>query len=132
MEHTKLHNWPDDKFQAMDIQRVLAEDVIISDNIPEIKTIAAVDTAYGKNAEMVFAAAVVTTFPEIEEVEKKFQFEEVTFPHIPGMFYFREGPTIIKALEKLNTSRRHARTEIFNCSNRDFLHLLCRFGPSHK
>lgn len=103
MEHRKLHDWPTDKFQAMDIQRDLSTQVEISDNISDIKYIAAVDTAYGKNAEIVFASAVVTTFPEIDEVEKTFQFDPVSFPYIPGMFYFREGETIIKTLEKLQT-----------------------------
>lgn len=85
----------------MDIQRALSEDVEISDNFSDVNLIAAVDTAYGNNAELVFASAVVTTFPEIEEVEKTVQYDQVAFPYIPGMFYFREGPSIIKALEKL-------------------------------
>ena len=70
MKAKKIHVWPDDKFKAMDIQRTLADDIEISDNLNEVNIIAAVDTAYGNNAELIFASAVVTTFPEIEEIEK--------------------------------------------------------------
>ena len=54
MKAKKIHVWPDDKFKAMDIQRTLADDIEISDNLNEVNIIAAVDTAYGNNAELIF------------------------------------------------------------------------------
>lgn len=105
MEIRKLHKWPADKFEAMDIQNELAEQVQIlsSIEVDEIKTVAAVDTAYGVNAEVIFAAAAVFSFPDIDEIERRFQYDRVEFPYIPGMFYFREGPTIEKVLLKLES-----------------------------
>ena len=103
MEFINQHKWPENKFEAIDIQRELAENIQILPNYDDVKLIASVDTAYGKNADIVFASAVVYTFPEIEEVERRFHYAEVTFPYIPGMFYFREGPTMISALEKLES-----------------------------
>lgn len=103
MEYKILHDWPNNKSEALEIQKELADKIVISGNYDEIKLIAAVDTAYGKNAELVFASAVIFSFPEISEVERTFQYDSVKFPYIPGLFYFREGLTIIKALAKLRS-----------------------------
>ncbi|HDL01095.1 MAG TPA: endonuclease V [candidate division Zixibacteria bacterium] len=102
MELVHSHPWATNKYEAIEIQRELAKSIEILPNYDDINYIASVDTAYGKNADIVFASAVLCTFPEIEEVERRSHYGEVSFPYIPGMFYFREGPTIIKALEKLN------------------------------
>ncbi|MFQ5452747.1 MAG: endonuclease V [Candidatus Zixiibacteriota bacterium] len=101
MEYKIHHHWPENKFEAIEIQKKLAEKIQIDGNYDDIKLIAAVDTAYGKNADLIFAASVLVTFPEIEEVERTFQYEPVNFPYIPGYFYFREGHVIINTLAKL-------------------------------
>jgi len=79
----------------------MADRVETFGNVSDIKLIAAVDTAYGHNSETIYAASVVVTFPEIEVIEKTFQYDKVKFPYIPGLFYFREGSVIIKALTKI-------------------------------
>lgn len=67
----------------------------------EPRLVAAVDAAYGYGGEMLYASAVVTTFPEIEIVERSFFFGEMTFPYLPGLLFYREGSVILKALAKL-------------------------------
>lgn len=101
MELVHTHPWTTDKFQAIEIQQEMAKAIEILPNFDDINYIASVDTAYGKNAETVFASAVLCSFPEIEEIDRRSQYDEMQFPYIPGMSYFREGPTMIKALEKL-------------------------------
>jgi deoxyribonuclease V len=103
MNYRSLHEWPQSRREAEHIVSDLAEQVEIAPVLQEPKTIAAVDTAYGKNAEVVFTSAVLVSFPEIEEIERTFQYGQVSFPYLPGLFYFREGETIIKALSKLKT-----------------------------
>lgn len=103
MQLTKFFDWPSNKIEAFDIQKEMAKKVEIFSNLDEIKLIAAVDTAYGKNAEVIYASAVLIKFPDLEEVERRFQYDKVSFPYIPGMFYFREGATIEKVLQKLDT-----------------------------
>lgn len=102
MKLVHTHPWPKDKYEAIEIQRELAKSIEILPNYDDINQIVSVDIAYGKNADIVFASAVLCTFPEIEEIERRSHYSEVTFPYIPGMFYFREGPAMIKALEKLD------------------------------
>ncbi len=101
MEYRKLHEWPQTKREAELIVSELASKVEITPVLDEPRSIAAVDTAYGKNAEIVFTSAVLVSFPEIEEIERTFQYDEVRFPYLPGLFYFREGEAMIKALSKL-------------------------------
>jgi deoxyribonuclease V len=76
--------------------------VTLRGNLSEPKLIGAVDTAYGYGGEKLYASAVVMTFPDLEEVARMSQFCEVTFPYIPGLFYFREGPAIVDALAGLS------------------------------
>ncbi len=101
MEYHQLHEWPTNRVEAYAIQETLAKQVQLLPGAKSPELIAAVDTAYGYAAEIVYASVVVTTFPEIEIVERAQHYSAVSFPYIPGLFYFREGPTIISALEKI-------------------------------
>lgn len=70
-------------------------------NEPEL--IAAVETAYGYGGEIAYSAAVVLTFPEMKEVERSLAHCSTEFPYVPGLFYFREGPSLVAALEQLKS-----------------------------
>lgn len=104
MELRNEHQWPVEKFEAIELQKEFAQHVQILPNFDDVTLIAAVDTAYGRNADIIYASAVIYTFPEIDEVEKRFHYAEVKFPYTPGLLYFREGPAILAALEKLETT----------------------------
>lgn len=93
--------WPKNRSEAAAVQASLADKVELLSHYKEINTIAAVESAYGLNAETVYVSVVVCTFPEIKEIERKVHYGPVGFPYVPGMFFFREGEVIIKALEKL-------------------------------
>lgn len=101
MHHEIAHSWPTSRGQAMAIQRELCERVDISGNFRPPSTIAAVETAYGYEGKVVFAATAVVTFPELEVVERTFAHRPAVFPYVPGLFYFREGPAMIAALEQI-------------------------------
>jgi len=93
--------WPATKTEALVHQKRAANAVKLLGHFDDLKLVAAVDTAYGKNAEVVYASAVVVSFPEIEEVDRAFQYDAVKFPYVPGLFFYREGETMLKALCKL-------------------------------
>ncbi len=95
------HNWPRTKREAYIIQKEAADKISLLPDIDTPKLIAAVDTAYGYGGETVYASAVVTTFPEIEEIERFSRFGPVKFPYVPGLLFFREGPVILEALAGL-------------------------------
>ena len=101
MEYINLHDWPTDKNEAVILQNQLAGKIESHGNIDNLRLVAAVETSYGKNSDHIYASTVVTTFPDIEEVERTFHYCTLKFPYIPGLFYFREGPVILSALEKI-------------------------------
>jgi len=101
LEYINLHDWPTDKIEAVELQNQLAGKIEKHGNIDNLCLVAAVETSYGKNSDYIYASAVVTTFPEINEVARTVHYTRLDFPYIPGLFYFREGPVILSALEKI-------------------------------
>lgn len=75
MEITPLHSWDVSPKEAIKIQRELRRK-IIKEN--------------------------VLNFPTLSVVEQATAMVPVTFPYIPGLLAFREGPAVLPALEKLN------------------------------
>ena len=100
-ENEGLDRGPYTRFEAQRIQDELASCVDLYGSQVEPKLIAAVDTAYGQDGDVLYACATVTTFPEIEEVERSCYHGRPSFPYVPGLLFFREGPIVVGALEKL-------------------------------
>jgi deoxyribonuclease V len=65
------------------------------------RLIAGVDAAFTENN--VIAAACLYSFPELVPLEDAVAAETLSFPYIPGLLSFREGPAIIRAIQKLTT-----------------------------
>lgn len=95
------HEWPSTPEQALVFQHACKTQVSLTGNNRQPKLIAAVDTAYGYNGEHIYASAIVMDFASLTEVEKRSAGGPVTFPYIPGLFYFREGPAMVEALSML-------------------------------
>jgi len=65
-----------------------------------VSTIAGVDV--GIHGGILRAAVVVLNYPELGIVENATATRPVTFPYIPGLLSFREGPVILDAIEKIS------------------------------
>jgi deoxyribonuclease V len=89
--------------EATEIQKELAEKVIIEDVPDSINYVAGIDVSQYifKKDSPFYAVVVVHSFPDLEMVEKTDYSEYVDFPYIPGFLAFWEVPVIIKALEKI-------------------------------
>ena len=98
------HYWNLPPKKAIELQKHLARKVIRQSciSIRSIKTIAGIDTSYRSN--MACAAVVVLNLKHLELMEYKTAILPIEFPYIPGLLSFREGPAIIKALQKLKTT----------------------------
>ncbi len=103
LELRYVHDWPGTKPEAFEAQKEVMPLVKTRGNGEDPELVAAVDTAYGYGGETLYAAAVVLTFPDLEEVERSYHIGKVEFPYIPGLFYYREGPVIVEVLKKLQT-----------------------------
>jgi deoxyribonuclease V len=91
-----------DPAEAHKIQELLRHHCILERTIDicEIRYVAGADAAYDQDT--IYAAVVVMKYPGLEVMEKTCSVQEVSFPYIPGLLAFREGPAILDAFSNLS------------------------------
>lgn len=98
-----IQEWPSTEEEAAAEQERLREAADLTSAGPgvgEARTVAGVDVAYGDDGRLVAAAVVLDA--ETLEVLDEAVFEGRTgFPYIPGLLAFRELPSVVAALERL-------------------------------
>jgi deoxyribonuclease V len=126
MRFTALHDWDVSPTEARAIQADLAGRVDLSDAISfeAIATVAGIDNAYvTKHGETTAGAVVVVlTFPGMEVIEMAVAWVPVSFPYVPGMLSFREGPAVLAACVDLTIE-----PDVILCDGQGFAHPR-RFG----
>jgi deoxyribonuclease V len=103
MRIRKLHDWDVPTKEAAKIQERLRPRLRAAPLRPWPRRVAGVDVAYVKQAGRACAAVVVFALPALEAVDEARVVVRSTFPYIPGLLTFREGPAIIAAFGKLTT-----------------------------
>lgn len=101
MKIDQLHDWNLDPKAAVALQRQLAPK-LISDRplaLDRVLCVAGLDVSVRRNRSR--AAAVVMSYPQLEVLEIARAERETSFPYIPGLLAFREGPVILDALRRL-------------------------------
>ncbi len=93
-------DWNISEREALAIQEKLAGEVITENRLKDVRKIAGIDMGVSGNQGR--AAVAVLTFPDLELCEQAVFEGPVTFPYIPGLFSFREGPMAIAALNELS------------------------------
>jgi len=97
------HPWNLPVKEAEALQARLAAQVISRTAFKRkaITTVAGIDVGF--QGDVARAAAVVLSFPGLEPLDFSLGEAPVTFPYVPGLLAFREGPAVLAALEKLAT-----------------------------
>ena len=103
MKATALHSWQVSTHEAIAIQKRLRLRIITENMLGELRYIAGADIATSKDSPKAYAGVVVLSYPTLEVVEERGLEDEVTFPYIPGLLAFREGPLLLKVFEQLTT-----------------------------
>ena len=100
------HRWDLSVAEAKALQPQLAEKVVAETTFDPaaVRTVAGVDVSFQK--DVAHAAVVVLSFPGLEPVDYALSEARpgqagVTFPYVPGLLTFREGPSVLNALENL-------------------------------
>lgn len=101
MKPQDLHPWHVPVEQAMGIQEELAEEVALENDFDDVEYVAGADIAVDKARGMGFAAVVLYTFPSLVPQETAVAKGKLTFPYMPGLLSFREGPLLLEALCRL-------------------------------
>ncbi len=96
-----LHPWDVNVEEAIQIQENLRDHLILKNTFAEVRTIGGGDVTYSKDRNSLFAAITVLSFPKMEILDIATAQGEISFPYIPGLLSFREGPVLIKAFQKL-------------------------------
>jgi deoxyribonuclease V len=95
------HRWDLTVTEAKALQAELANQVVRETTFDagNVRTVAGVDVGIRRSKAR--AAVVVLRFPHLDLVDYALAELPVTFPYVPGLLAFREGPSVIAALEKI-------------------------------
>ncbi|NJM58896.1 MAG: deoxyribonuclease V [Synechococcales cyanobacterium RU_4_20] len=103
MQIPELTDWPRDAKAAIALQHQLAPQIITTDRLGEIATVAGVDVGFEDSGATTRAAVVLLSFPDLALIEMAIARSPTGFPYIPGLLSFREVPTVLKAFQQLKT-----------------------------
>lgn len=95
------HRWDLSPAEAKALQLELAERVIAETTFDPsgVQTVGGVDVSIHKG--MARAAVVVLKLTDLKPVDCAVSEAPATFPYIPGLLTFREGPIVLRTLERL-------------------------------
>jgi deoxyribonuclease V len=101
MKIQHLHDWDLEPKEAIALQKQFAEQVIYNEplDISAIKTVAGVDVSVKNGLSQ--AAVIVCNYPGLELIETVRAKQATSYPYIPGLLTFREGPVLEEAFQKL-------------------------------
>ncbi len=106
------HRWDLSPKEAAQLQLELRSRLHKERDLGTIRTVAGADIAVdapprGRGGTpqrpMGYAGVIVYTFPEMQEVERQSAQLPLTFPYVPGLLAFREGPVLLEAFGRLRT-----------------------------
>jgi len=108
------HSWKVSPAEAIRLQEQVRSRVIERPLNREIRLVAGVDAGLSSSKEKIVAAVVLLQLdkPWLAEkpasngqrlgiLEQQHAWGDANFPYIPGLLSFREGPVVLRALEKL-------------------------------
>lgn len=101
MLKTSSHAWNLSPARARELQETLSKKVISKDRLGTVRFVAGLDASFDKKNGFTYGAAVVLRFPELTLHESASCRRKTSFPYIPGLLSFREGPALLGALKKL-------------------------------
>ena len=101
MEIRRLHDWDLKPREAIALQEQLAGQLIgdAPFDSAAIRSVAGVDVSVKRQSTC--ACVVVLSFPQLEPLETVCVLRETSYPYIPGLLTFREGPALVAAFRQL-------------------------------
>jgi deoxyribonuclease V len=98
-----LHSWDVSIPQAIALQHKLAAQVDTRTPLASWNLIAGADISYNQHSPIFYAVVVVLRASDWTLVEKQEAVRESSFPYVPGLLSFREGPALLEALARIES-----------------------------
>ena len=96
-----LHKWDLSPARARQLQESLRQRVIRTDSFKPLRTVAGCDLSFVKHSSIAYGGIILYSYPELEELERVWVKKQLSFPYVPGLLSFREGPVLLAAFRKL-------------------------------
>ncbi len=96
-----LHRWDVTPKEGIEIQKTLAGNVSVSGGPDAIRYIAGVDIAFHRKESAGYCGIIVFSYPELIPAAESFYSDVLTFPYVPGLLSFREGPLFLETWDLL-------------------------------
>ncbi len=96
-----LHPWDVDEREAFEIQESLKDRILLEKTFKKVDAIGGADVAYAKKGEHLLGAMVILSFPDLETIDMAVAEGQTSFPYIPSLLSFREGPILLKTFSQL-------------------------------
>ena len=128
MKPVRNDPWDLSEEAAIALQGRLARAVEREDRLGAVRTVAGVDVAYDSHSDALVAAVVVLDAQTMQVCARAEAVDSARFPYIPGLFSFRELPSIAKALAALDVT-----PDLIICDGQGIAHprrfgLACHLG----
>ncbi len=95
------HSWNVSPREAIKLQEKLKKKIILKKSFSKVKRIAGTDISFSKGSNRTYTAVIIFSFPELEILEEEHTIGSLSFPYIPGLLTFREGPLLIEVFKKI-------------------------------
>ncbi len=104
MRIANLHDWNLTSQEGRILQRELALSIQLQPVPENPRLVAGADVAFNRNENLFFASIILLSYPDLKVIEETSAHHRSTFPYVPGLLSFREGPVLLKAFEKLRNT----------------------------
>ncbi len=111
------HDWDLSPKEAMALQTRLATAVVRRDDFGRIARVAGVDVGFEDGGATTRAAVVVLDVPSLQPLASAVARQPTRFPYVPGLLSFREIPSVLAAMEKLDV-----RPDLLLCDGQGIAH----------
>jgi deoxyribonuclease V len=95
------HSWDLAPREAIALQKEMAGQVDAHTPLVKCELAAGADVSYNRFSPVVYAAVVVVRLADGAVVETSTAVGKASFPYIPGLLTFREGPIVLEALARI-------------------------------
>ena len=101
MKPVRFHSWNVSPDEASAIQLNLRDKVEVQPLPNDIHLVCGTSISHDPNSNTIHSALVILRFPDMELVERHGLSEEITFPYVRGLLAFREAPSIMKLIKRI-------------------------------